>query len=299
MVKLIFLGTSDAIPDANRNHTAVLLIHEGEQILVDCGEGTQRQFRKAGLNPLKVTRLLITHWHGDHVLGIPGLLQTLAFSDYHKTLYIYGPKGTKKYVQEIIKSFVFVNKFSIKIEEIDKEGIFFETDDFYLESKKLFHGPPCNAYSFVKKGNLRIDKDKLKKFKILEGIHLSKLKQGKNITYNGKKYSAKNLTYRDNDKKISFVFDTSYNKNIISFVKNSNLLVSEATFSQEDTEKARDHRHLTSTQAAEIAKKSNSEKLIITHLSQRYSKNPEKVLSETKKIFKNSHLAKDLETFEI
>ena len=298
MIKTIFLGTSDAIPDANRSHTSILLIYEGEQILIDCGEGTQRQFRKAGLNPLKVTRILISHWHGDHVLGIPGLLQTLAFSGYNKTLYIYGPKGTKKYIQELIKSFVFVNKFSIKVEEV-ANGKFLETKDFYIESRKMTHGPPCNAYSFVKKGNLKIDKKKLEKFKISEGVHLQKLKEGKNLTFNGKKYLAKNLTYRDNDKKISFVLDTSYNKDILPFVKNSNILISEATFSKEDAEKAREHKHMTTEQAAEIAKKANAEKLILTHLSQRYSKNPEKILSEAKKIFKNSHLAKDLEEFDL
>ncbi len=88
MIKITFLGTSDQIPSAKRNHTAILLTYKGENILVDCGEGTQRQFRKARLNPCKITRLLITHWHGDHVLGIPGLLKTLALSGYNKTLSI-------------------------------------------------------------------------------------------------------------------------------------------------------------------------------------------------------------------
>ena len=88
-IKLTFLGTADQIPSANRNHTSMLLTYGGENILIDCGEGTQRQFRKAHLNPCKITRILITHWHGDHVLGLPGLLQTLAASDYNKTLYIY------------------------------------------------------------------------------------------------------------------------------------------------------------------------------------------------------------------
>ena len=97
-MKLTFLGTADAFPTAKRNHSAILFSYNGENILVDCGEGTQRQFRKAGMSPTKTTRLLISHWHGDHVLGIPGLLQTLAFQGYKKTLYIYGPKATKKFM---------------------------------------------------------------------------------------------------------------------------------------------------------------------------------------------------------
>ena len=88
MTKITFLGTSDQIPSRSRNHTSILLTYEGENILIDCGEGTQRQFRKANLNPCKITKILISHWHGDHVLGLPGLLSTLALSGYNKTLHI-------------------------------------------------------------------------------------------------------------------------------------------------------------------------------------------------------------------
>ena len=104
-MKLTFLGTSGAVPSARRNHPSMLLSYKKENILIDCGEGTQRQFRKAGISPLKTTRLLITHWHGDHVLGIPGLMQTLSLNDYRKTLFIYGPKGIKKNMNNLIKAF--------------------------------------------------------------------------------------------------------------------------------------------------------------------------------------------------
>src|SRR4030042_2692406 len=103
MIKITFLGTSDAIPSAERNHTSILLEYKNESILVDCGEGTQRQFRKAKLNPNKVTKILITHWHGDHVLGLAGLLQTLSFSNHNKTLSIYGTRGTKEFMKILLK----------------------------------------------------------------------------------------------------------------------------------------------------------------------------------------------------
>jgi len=296
MLKITFLGTSDAIPSAERNHTAILLNYKEENILVDCGEGTQRQFRKAKLNPNKITRILITHWHGDHVLGIPGILQTLSFSEYNKTLYIYGPKGTKEFMRNLLTTFVFHKNFRIEVEEVD--GKFFETDDFYLEAEKMSHGIPCNAYAFVKKGSLRIDKKKLEKIKI-QGPILKKLKEGKDIVYNGKKYLAKNLTYEEIGKKVSFVFDTSINERIVPFVKNSNLLVCESTFDAESEERASEFKHLTSRQSAEIAKKSNSKKLVLTHISQRYSKNPKKILDVAKKIFKNSILVKDLDEIEV
>jgi len=297
MIKLTFLGTSDAIPTAKRNHTAILLTYDGENILMDCGEGTQRQFRKAKLNPNKVTRILISHWHGDHVLGIPGLLQSMSLSGYNKKLYIYGPKGTKKFMNEVLKTFVYQGKFKIEVKEVS--GKFLETKDFYLEARAMTHGPPTNAYFFVKKGKIRINKNKLKKTGLPYGPLLKKLKEGKNITFKGKKYLAKNLIYRMDDIKISFVLDTMFNNNIVSFVKDSEILVSEATFSKELEKLAKKHKHLTSEQAANIAKKANIKKLILTHISQRYEKNMKKILDEAKKIFKNSILVEDLDVVEV
>ena len=297
MVDITFLGTSDSIPTAERNPTSVLFTYGKENILVDCGEGTQRQIRKAKLNPCKITRILITHWHGDHVLGIPGLLQTLALSGYNKTLFIYGPKGTTQFMKNLFKTFLFRERNKIKIEEV--EGKFLETDDFFIEAKAMTHGVPCNAYSFVKKGKRRINKGKLKKSKLPLGPLLKKLKEGKDVTYNGKKYLSKNLTFGEENKKISFVFDTSAEKGIVPFVKNSDLIISEATFSSELEERAKKHKHLTARQAGEIAKKSKSKKLILTHISQRYGKDPKKILSDAKKVFKNSFLVKDLDVVEI
>jgi len=296
MIKLTFLGTSDAIPSAERNHTSILLEYKNEAMLVDCGEGTQRQLRKAKLNPNKITRILITHWHGDHVLGLPGLLQTLAFSNYNKTLNIYGPRGTKEFMKAILRTFAFQGKYKINIEEVEKK--FFENEEFYLEAEKMTHGIPCNSYAFVIKGRLRIDKKKLQKTK-LKGPILKKLKEGKDVTYNGRKYLAKNLTYEEDSKKVSFVFDTSFNKNIVPFVKNSDLLVCESTFGVELEDKAEKYRHLNVRQTAEIAKKSKSKKLVLTHISQRYNKNPKRILDAAKKIFKNSVLVKDLDEIEV
>ena len=226
-MKLTFLGTSDWMPTAKRNHTAILLTYDVENILIDCGEGTQRQFKKAKISPTKVTRILITHGHADHFLGIMGLLKTLKLMNYKKTLYIYGPRGIKNQLKKFMGVFGFKPNYVIKVQEVSNNK-FLETKDFYLESKSMTHILPCNAYVFVKKGQLRIDKNKLKKYKIPSGPILSRLKQGKAITYKGKKYGAKNLTYQQGGTKISFVFDTSVNKKIAPFVKDSDILVSES-----------------------------------------------------------------------
>ena len=297
MLKITFLGTSDAVPTATRNHTAILLENEGENILIDCGEGTQRQFKKAKINPCKLTRLLITHWHGDHVFGIPGLLQTLALNEYNKKLKIYGPKGTESFMKKILNLFVFRGKQGLDIKEI--KGKFIDEKNFYIEAREMTHGTPCNAYVFIKKGLTRIDKKKLEKTGLPQIPLLQKLKEGKNISYKGKKYLVKDLTFKEEDKKIAFVFDTSMNKNIIPFVKDSDILICESTFASEMQEKANEYKHLTSHQAAEIAKKAKVKKLILTHISQRYEKDKKMILDEARKIFKNSFLAEDLEVLVV
>src|SRR3989338_1105301 len=294
-IKITFLGTGDAIPSARRNHSAIFLNYDAENILIYCGEGTQRQFRKAKLNPCKLTKILITHWHGDHVLGIPGLLQTLALSGYNKTLYIYGPRGTKKYIEEIMKIFKFVGKYEIKVEEISSKGKFFETSDFYLEAEQMEHGTPANAYNFVIKDKIRIDKKKLEKSKLPLGPLIKNLKEGKDVFYQGKKYKAKELTYFEKGKKISVVLDTAVNPRIEGFAKNSDLFVSESSFSKELEEQAKEYMHMTAEQAANIAKKAKVKKLILTHISSRYEKNLNQILNEAKKIFKESYLVKDLD----
>ena len=125
-IKIIFLGTGSAIPTARRNHLAMLLQYKAENILIDCGEGTQRQFRKAKLNPCKVTKILISHWHGDHILGLAGLLQTLNLNGYNRDLIIYGPEGSKKKFQEMIVPYLpnRVMSFNIEIKEV-VDGVVF------------------------------------------------------------------------------------------------------------------------------------------------------------------------------
>lgn len=296
-VRLTFLGTAANIPSANRNHFSTLLNYNEENILIDCGEGTQRQFRKAKLNPCKVTRILLTHKHLDHILGLPGFLATLGLSRYNKTLFIYGPKGIKKFINEMLMVFNFEKEYEIKIYEVT--GKFFETNDFYLEAEAMTHGVPCNSYNFVLKEQRRIDKKKLEKSKLPFGLLLKKLKEGKNIVYEGKKYLAKNLTFVENGKKISFVLDTSLNKKVVKFVKDADLLVCESSFSSDEIDRAKEYKHLTATQTAGIAKKAKVKKLILVHIGQRYENNLKKILSEARKVFKSSELVNDFDSVTI
>ncbi len=302
-IKITFLGTSQAIPTATRNHTSILLSYKNENILIDCGEGTQRQFRKANINPCKTTRLLITHWHGDHVLGIPGFFQTLALNNYSKILHVYGPKGTKKFIKEILKIFIKKNKINVKVDEVN--GRFFENNDFILESIALEHGIPSNGYAFNEKDKLRINKNKLSK--ILRGKKLTfndhkkfgNLIKGKNIKINGKTIKFRDLTYTQKGRKLSFVFDTKYCKNAIKIAKNSDLSIVESTYSKKEKNLAEKYKHLTSYQAAQIAKQAKTKMLVLTHISQRHEYKENILLKEAKKIFQQTKIAKDFMIVEV
>ncbi|MGY4884630.1 MAG: ribonuclease Z [Nanobdellota archaeon] len=296
-IKIQFLGTSAQIPSAKRNHTAILLTYKDENILFDCGEGTQRQFRKAQLNPCKLTRIAISHIHGDHTFGLPGLLSTLNFSGYNKELFIYCPKGAKRIIEEFIDMEHLKNGFKIKIQEVI--GKFYENSEFYLEAESMQHGIPANAYNFVIKSKSRIDKYKLKKYKIPEGPLLKNIKEGKDITFNGKKYKAKDLTYSEEGKKVSVVMDTLFNNKIKKFVENADLLICDSSFSSDNNKEAKEHMHLTAKEDGEIAKSAKAKKLILTHISQRYDNDLKVLLNDAKKSFKNVVIAEDLSEFEV
>jgi len=296
-IPIIFLGTSQAIPTADRNHTSIFFNYKNENILVDCGEGTQRQFRKARINPCSITRLLITHWHGDHILGIPGLLQTLALNGYNKKLEIYGPKGTKLYMEKILGMFVFEGKIQYEIHEV-YSGKIFENNDFFIETLPMTHGAFCQAYSFVEKDKLRINKSKLQKLKI-KGRIIGELAKGKDVIFNGRKIKASSLVYKEQGKKITFILDTGINPNTEKIAEESDLLITESTYTKLDEKQAEDYKHLTAHDAGEIAKKSKSKRLILTHISQRYDKKEYLILQEAKKVFKNTEIAEDLKKIEV
>lgn len=328
-IKINFLGTGSMIPTAKRSHTAILLTYKNENILIDCGEGTQRQFKIAEISPSKLTRILLTHWHGDHILGLPGLFQTLGMNDYKKTLQIYGPRKTKEHL-ELIKKLINISislavheissgKFVFGAQKIAKQfskdfelsrqfapktnisGILkiFETNDFVIQASPMSHGIPTLAFSFQIKDKLRLDKSKLKKLKIPDGPHMKQLQQGKSIKLEGKTIKPSQVAYEEKGKKVTFILDTSINENAVKLAKDSDVLICESSFTEKETEMAKERFHLTAKQAATIAKEAKVKELILTHLSQRYEHNVSPILDEARKVFKNTKIAKDFDKIEI
>ena len=163
----------------------------------------------------------------------------------------------------------------------------------------MIHGLPCNAYNFVLKGQRRIDRKKLKKTKLPNSPLLGRLKQGKDIVFNGKRYKAKDLTYMEQGKKVSFILDTALNSKMRGFAKNSDLLVIESTFSATEEKLAREHKHLTVKHSATTAKNAKARKLALIHISDRYEKDFSEILKDAQKIFRDAFIPKDLDVVNI
>ncbi|MBU0460789.1 MAG: ribonuclease Z [Nanoarchaeota archaeon] len=290
MIELVFLGTSCMQPTKKRNHPSFMLHSKNENILFDCGENVQRQMRLTGIKPAKVTRLLISHWHGDHVFGIPGLMSAMGNDQYAKKLYIYGPKGSKTYLQHLFKSFVAKNIIDYEVKEVSS-GIFFENDDFKLEAQQLNHSVDCVGFSFIEKDKRRIKVAKTEKLG-LSGPILGKLQQGQDIIYKDKKIKADDVSYFVKGKKISYIADTAPCRGANLLAKDADLLVSEGTHLSEIQDKTEKYKHLTVKDAALIASKNNAQKLVITHISPRYKSTAE-IVKEARDHFDNTIIAED------
>lgn len=290
-MEITFLGTSAMVPTKERNTSAILLSYKAENILIDCGEGTQRQLRIAGIKPTKITKILISHWHGDHMLGLPGLLQTLGASEYSGVLKIFGPEGSSKQIEKMLDAFVFENKVNFTVVDIKKKR-FFEDKDFALEALPLNHKITCLGFSFIEKDRRRIKVKEIAKLGIPEGPLLGKLQMGKHVTFKGKNIDPDKVTYTVKGKKITYIADTLLCDNCIELAENADLLISESVYASSLEEKAKEYKHLTAHQAGMIANQANAKKLVLTHFSQRY-KNTQEIEEDARSVFNNIVCAED------
>ncbi len=293
MVKVVFLGTTCMQPTKDRNHSGIYLKFKEQEILFDCGEGIQRQMRIAGLKPTKLKHICISHWHGDHVLGLPGLLSTMAANQYSGTLHIYGPKGSRKRFLAMQKAFSCgLDQLDVQLHELGSSGLVFEGKDFELHAQSLEHCMPCFGYSFVEKDRRRIKVALAKKLG-LAGPVLGKLQQGKNVVHKGKKVKCDDVTTVVKGKKIAYVADTKMCQSAVVLAMDADLLISESTFHSEDAKKALEFHHMTSADAGKLAVQAGVGKLVLTHPSLRY-KTTSALVREAKKYFKGSvSFAKD------
>jgi len=296
-MKIRVLGTSSAFPTKYRNHSANLIKYSGELLLFDCGEGTQRQIRIAKENPQKISSIFISHWHGDHSFGISGLMQSMGMNRRTKKLRIYGPVGTKEKINMLMKVFESDKlSYTVEVFDIDPKNVetIYENNLYKINAMKLVHTVDCIGFSFVEKDKIRINTDYLKSIGVpVMHPELKKLALEKNIEIDGKKINYKKSTYKELGKKVTIILDSSYDEKLVKLSKDSDLLICECTFSNKVKESAKKGGHMTSKEAAKLAKLSDSKKLLLTHFSQRY-KSVDELKSEAKSIYKKEIImAKD------
>ncbi len=289
-MEITFLGTSAMVPTKERNQSSFLLEYKGRGILFDVGEGTQRQLRIIGKSPSKVNIILISHWHGDHSLGLIGLLQTLSSQNIEHKITIIGPENTKKNIELLMD--IFPSNFSFEYEVLEAEDNIFDFGSFEIHTKVLCHNVKSLGFSFVEKDVLKIKEEKIKEEKIKPGPWLGKLQKGLDSEYEGRILKVEDYTFVVKGRKITYISDTQLCDSVFEIAKDSNVIISESTFTRQHEDKSVLYKHLTSSQAALVALKSNADLLILTHFSQRYS-DLNDMLFEAKEVFENTRLAFD------
>ena len=297
-MELVFLGTSSAIPTSHRNHSAVALKAFGEIFLFDCGEGTQLQMSKAKISPMKINNIFITHFHGDHILGLPGIIQSMAFRGRKNSLHIFGPKGLVEMVN-IIRNFGYFSlTFEIYMHEID-DGIILEEENYRISCSKMNHTVLNFAYSIYEKRRPKFIREKAIALGINPGPDFGKLQQGISVKVGDAVIQPEQVLGEERKgRKIIYSGDTTPSEQMVEFAEDADLLIHESTFEGIYGDKAYEMGHSTSVQAAEIAKKANVKRLILTHVSTRYKKS-DILETEAKEIFENSTVAEDFMQIEV
>lgn len=301
-LSVTILGSSSASPALNRNHSAQILNCNENLFLIDCGEGTQNRLRKYAVKIQRIKCIFISHLHGDHYLGLIGLLSTMHLLGRQTDINLYAPAELKDIIDLQFKVSDTTLRYKINFFPTNnkRSELIYADKNIEVTTLILNHRIPCTGFLFKEKAKSRkIIKEECIKHKIPLTFY-SNLKNGADYKNSEGKLLKNNILTTDAPPSLSYAYcsDTAFKPSIAEYIKNVDLLYHEATFSHEHEERAKATFHSTTTQAAEIAKISNAKKLIIGHFSNRYS-NLKSLLNEAKNIFKNTELANEGDIFLI
>ena len=299
ILRITFLGTSGTTPTVERNPSAVLLNFGGERILFDCGEGTQRQMMIAKTGFGRLGKILITHFHTDHFIGIFGLIETMSLNERREELNIYTPKGGEKLIDVFRKMGYFRLDFKINVIEVE-DGDVIRGRGYRIECAEVEHNIPCLAFAFVEDDRPgKFNRDKAISLGIPPGPLFKKLQMGEPVIINGKVIMPEEVVGpRRPGRKIVYSGDTRPCKAVMRLSKNADVLIHDASFGEDLKGRAIETYHSTAKEAAEIAKKANVRKLILTHISPRYE-DGEVLLSDAKGVFSDVIIARDFLTYDV
>lgn len=290
------IGTSSAVPTGDRGLPANMINYEGERILFDCGEGTQRRLMLDKMGIMKVNRIFISHWHADHFSGLLGLIQTLEMEGREHPLYIYGPPRTEEFTERILDTGYFNRNYDIFVEDI-VEGDVIVGEGYEVRPFEVEHGINAFGYVFEEEDEVKANKEKMKEYGLESSPKIGDLKDGKTIEWNGEEIEPEQVVERVPGRKVVYSGDTDKCRNMIENAENADLLIHEATCTHDMIEDRKGHT--SARQAAEIAREAGVDKLALTHISRRYREKEGELLDEAKEVFPKTVLAEDGKKFEV
>ncbi len=290
------LGTSSAVPTRERGLPANMINYEGERILFDCGEGTQRRLMMDKLGLMKINRIFISHWHADHFSGLLGLVQTLEMEGREHPLYIYGPPRTEEFTERILNLGYFNRSYDIYAEDL-VEGDIIAGEGYTVKPFEVEHGINAFGYSFKEEEKTKANKQKMEELGLGSSPKIGNLKNGKTIEWEGETIKPEQVVEKVPGRKVVYSGDTEKCRNTIENAENADLLIHEATCKQDMIEDRQGHT--SAKQAAEIAEEAGVEKLVLTHISRRYRGKENELLEEAKEVFENTKLGEDGKQFKL
>ncbi|OLP18309.1 ribonuclease Z [Leptolyngbya sp. 'hensonii'] len=306
-MQITFLGTSSGVPTRARNVSAIALRlpQRAEVWLFDCGEGTQHQFLRSELKISQLTRIFVTHMHGDHTFGLMGLLASCGLAGSPQRIDIYGPPGLDEYLRASVRYSQTHFSYPVKVHTV-KPGVLFEDEEFVVSCGALKHRVPAFGYRITEKDRPgRFDVERATAVGIPSGPLYGKLKRGEVITlpdgrqFNGADFCAPPETGR----KVVYCTDTIYCEGAVELARNADVLIHEATFAHQDAELAYQRLHSTSTMAAQVAQAAQVRQLLMTHFSPRYAPGNDielkDLLAEARAIFPQTAMAHDFMTYDV
>ncbi len=292
-MQILFLGTSGSWPTPKRNVSAVAVKRGPEVLLFDCGEGTQRQFMLSPMSFMQVSRIFVTHFHGDHFLGIPGLVQSMTMGDRQAPLEMYGPRGMKDLVHRMLTLGHFKAGFDVPVRELaggDEEDF----GEYVVRALDAQHTVPALSYALEEKERPgRFDLEKARALGIPEGPLYRKLQEGQSVLVAGRTFGPDLvLGPPRRGRKIVYTGDTMPSESLVAFARGADVLIHDATAETSLEEKANRYGHSTARQAALVAKDAGVRTLVLTHVSPRYE-DAAPILADATPVFPNTFLAED------
>lgn len=292
---LTILGSSSQQPTRYRNHSGYIIRWLDEGFLLDPGEGTQRQFIFANIAPTVITRILVSHFHGDHCLGLGSILMRLNLDKVAHHIHCYYPASGKKYFDRLRYGTIYHEAIKVIEHPVAEAGIVEETGNFRIEAEFLDHGVDNIGWRITEKDTRKFDKAKLDSF----GVHgplVRELQEKGVVRIGNRSVNLDEVSWIRPGDTFAYVSDTRECDAAVNTARNARILLCESTYLDEDRELAFMHYHLTAKQAATIAKKADAKQLILTHFSARYL-NLAAFEAEAKQVFENVYLAEDLKNF--